>query len=402
MDFKHILSSLRRSPTGAVLVALQIALALAIVVNSLYIVTQRLEKLHADHGIDVPNIFTVGWTVSDAAAFNGEATIREDLAILRGLPGVAAATVTNAIPLSGGGSSTTIYTEPNEKGIQGNINVFYVDEHGAKTFGVKIAEGRDLDATVVRKPPRNSSGFAPEILLTRESAAEMFPKGTALGQTVYDSLSHPSKVVGIIDHMHGSWPESKLFGKVALAPEIPDEQYARYLVRAVPGQRDEVMKRAEEALSRVENGRVILKTRTLEYVAASTFADDRAMTIYLTVVIGLLLGIAALGIFGLAAFNVGTRTKQIGTRRAVGARRTDILRYFLVENWMITTTGVVVGCVLALLLGLWLSTTFELPRLNLYYLVGGALVLWLVGLAATLKPARRASQVSPAVATRTV
>jgi putative ABC transport system permease protein len=174
------------------------------------------------------------------------------------------------------------------------------------------------------------------------------------------------------------------------------------MVRARPGQRDSVMKAAEDALSKVDNGRVILRVRSQEYVAATTYADDRAMATYLGVVIALLLGISALGIFGLAAFNVSTRTKQIGTRRAVGARRTDILRYFLTENWLITTLGVVVGCVLALLLGYWLSTTFELPRLKLYYLVVGAGVLWVVSLVAALRPARRASMVSPAIATRTV
>ncbi len=126
------------------------------------------------------------------------------------------------------------------------------------------------------------------------------------------------------------------------------------------------------------------------------------MTVYLTVVVGLLLAISALGIFGLAAFNVSTRTKQIGTRRAIGARRFDIVRYFMVENWVITTAGVLAGCVLALLLGYWLSTVFELPRLKLYYLVAGVAVLWVIGLAAALWPARRAARVSPAVATRTV
>ena len=108
------------------------------------------------------------------------------------------------------------------------------------------------------------------------------------------------------------------------------------------------------------------------------------------------------GVFGLAAFNVSTRTKQIGTRRAVGARRFDIVRYFLVENWMVTTVGVFAGCALALLLGYWLSTAFELPRLKLYCLLAGVVGLWAVGLAAALVPARRASLVSPAVATRTV
>jgi putative ABC transport system permease protein len=174
------------------------------------------------------------------------------------------------------------------------------------------------------------------------------------------------------------------------------------MVRAKPGQRDAMMKMAEESLGRLDNGRVILRVASLDYIAAASYAEDRAMALYLAVVIALLLGISALGIFGLAAFNVSTRTRQIGTRRAVGARRLDILRHFMVENWLITSAGVVLGCVMALVLGYWLSTTFELPRLKLYYLVFGAVVLWTVSLVAALRPARRASLVSPAIATRTV
>jgi len=401
MDIKPILSSLRRSPTGAILVSLQIALALAIVVNSLFIIMQRFEKVNRDPGIDVPNIFFVGW-VPATDKFQGEVTIREDLAVLRSLPGVVAATVVNAVPLSGGGSSTSMYTEPNEKGRRGDMNYFQVDEQGLDTFGVKLAEGRNFDATMVTKPARNSSTSPAGILVTRDVARDMFPGESALGKTIYTGTSQPVTIMGIIDHMHGSWPGWDKVGNVALFPVISDETFARYMVRARPGQRDSVMKAAEDALSKVDNGRVILRVRSQEYVAATTYADDRAMATYLGVVIALLLGISALGIFGLAAFNVSTRTKQIGTRRAVGARRTDILRYFLTENWLITTLGVVVGCVLALLLGYWLSTTFELPRLKLYYLVVGAGVLWVVSLVAALRPARRASMVSPAIATRTV
>jgi putative ABC transport system permease protein len=401
MDIKPLLSSLRRSPTGAILVALQIALALAIVVNSMFIIVQRFEKMNRDPGIDVPNLFYVGF-VPSGERFQGEVTMREDLAILRGLPGVEAATVVNAVPLSGGGSSTSLYTEMNEKGKRGDVNYFQVDEQGVETFGVRLVEGRDLDAAVVTKPARNSSTSPPEILVTRDAAKEMFPGGAALGKTVYTGTNDPIQIVGIIENMHGSWPGWDKVGNVALFPVITDESYARYMVRAKPGQRDAMMRAAEDALNKVDNGRVILRVRAQDYIAANTFADDRAMTVYLVTVIALLLGISALGIFGLAAFNVSTRTKQIGTRRAVGARRSDILRYFLAENWLITSVGVVVGCILALLLGYWLSTTFELPRLKLYYLVLGVVLLWTVSLLAALRPARRASLVSPAIATRTV
>ena len=401
MDIKPILSSLRRSPTGAILVALQIALALAIVVNSLFIIVQRFEKVNRDPGIDVANIFFVSFQTS-SDKFQGEVTMREDLAILRSLPGVQAATVVNAVPLSGGGSMTSMYTEQNEKGRRGDMNYFQVDEQGLATFGARLVEGRSFDATIVTKPARNSSTSPSGILVTRDVARELFPDGSALGKTIYTGTNEPVAILGVIDHMHGSWPGWDKVGNVALFPVITDETMARYMVRAKPGQRDAMMKLAEESLGKVDNGRVILRVRSLDYVAASSYAEDRAMALYLTVVIALLLGISALGIFGLAAFNVSTRTKQIGTRRAVGARRTDILQYFLAENWLITTVGVVLGCVLAQVLGYWLSTTFELPRLKLYYLVFGVVGLWLVSLAAAFRPARRASMVSPAIATRTV
>jgi putative ABC transport system permease protein len=127
MDIRPILSSLRRSPTGAILVALQIALALAIVVNSLFIIVQRFEKVNRDPGMDVPNIFFVSFQAS-SDKFQGEATMREDLQMLRSLPGVQAATVVNGVPMSGGGSATSMYTESNEKGRRGDMNYFQVDE----------------------------------------------------------------------------------------------------------------------------------------------------------------------------------------------------------------------------------------------------------------------------------
>jgi putative ABC transport system permease protein len=393
MHIHPILSALRRSPTGAILVALQIALALAITVNSLYIIVQRIELIGRDPGLDVANTFIVG-IAPVGTTFNGEAAVREDLQLLRSLPGVVAATTINAVPLSGGGSSTRYFTEPGEKGKTSDVNYFEVDEHGLDALGVKLAAGRNFDASIVTHHDRNSSAFVPEVILSKVVGKELFPGESALGKTVYDGLGQPARVVGIVEHMHGSWPSWDKVDHTTFHPVVADEQQVRYLVRARPGQRDELMKLAEERLGAIDNGRIVSKVRSLEYVAASTYSDDRAMAVYLGVVIFLLLGVATLGIFGLAAFNVSTRTKQIGTRRAVGARRSDVVRYFMVENWLVTTAGVVAGCVLALLLGYWLSTTFELPRLKLYYLVVGVAVLWVVGLMAAL--------VSPAIATRTV
>ena len=105
--------------------------------------------------------------------------------------------------------------------------------------------------------------------------------------------------------------------------------------------------------------RVIESVRSLESFKQRSYQSDRITAIFLIIVTGLLVAVAALGIFGLATFNVSTRTKQIGTRRAVGARKRDIVRYFMVENGLITTAGIVVGCALALGVGYWLSLQYQ-------------------------------------------
>jgi len=111
--------------------------------------------------------------------------------------------------------------------------------------------------------------------------------------------------------------------------------------------------------------------------------------------------VTALGIIGLASFWVAQRRRQIGVRRALGATRGDILRYFQTENFLIVSIGIMLGMVLAYGLNLWLMRAYELPRLPLYYLPMGMVVLWLLGQLAVLAPALRAAAVPPVVATRT-
>lgn len=401
MSIRPILSALLRNKTGAVLVAIQIALTLAVVVNAVYIIVQRIEKIGRPTGLDEHNIFLVN-TQNYAKDFPYETTIREDLAYLNSLPGVVAATTINAIPLSGGGSSTEYYNQPGGKGEKTPGNYFEVNERGVDALGVRLESGRGFSASVIRPPVRITSEFVPELVMTRVMAKQLFPDKEPLGQTVYDSLGQPARLVGIIENMHGSWPDWDKVGNVVLHPVITCCDDISYFVRAKPGERDRLMRIVEDKIAAAKPGRVVNSVRTLDFYKKRSYDEDRHMAIYLGIVIVLLIAIASLGVFGLATFNVQSRTKQIGTRRAIGARRADIVQYFLVENWLITTCGIVTGCVLALGVGYWLHLRFELPLLKLYYLVGGVLGLWLLGLVATLVPARRAARVPPAVATRTV
>jgi putative ABC transport system permease protein len=117
-------------------------------------------------------------------------------------------------------------------------------------------------------------------------------------------------------------------------------------------------------------------------------------------VIVVLLTVTALGIIGLASFWVDQRRRMIGVRRALGARRVDILRYFQTENFLLTTIGIVLGMVLAYGINQFLMRHYELPRLPVGYIPVGAIALWLIGQLAILGPALRAVAVPPIVATR--
>src|SRR5699024_3443740 len=119
------------------------------------------------------------------------------------------------------------------------------------------------------------------------------------------------------------------------------------------------------------------------------FHRNRSMIgLLLASVLGLML-VTALGITGLANFWVQQRTKTIGVRRAVGATRHNILSYFKTENFLIVTGGIVLGAILAVALNLALMSHYEMPRLPLWYLVIGAIALWIVGQLAVLAPALR-------------
>ena len=120
----------------------------------------------------------------------------------------------------------------------------------------------------------------------------------------------------------------------------------------------------------------------------------------LATVIAALLIVTGFGIVGLASFRVQQRTKQIGIRRALGATRGQILHYFQIENFLLSSIGIVLGMLLAYAINQLLMGKYELPRLPLIYLPIGAITLWLLGQFAVFWPARRAAAVPPAVATR--
>jgi putative ABC transport system permease protein len=196
-----------------------------------------------------------------------------------------------------------------------------------------------------------------------------------------------------------SWDK---LGNVVIQPGKPLYTTNDYIIGVEPGMRDELLPIIEQKLGESNRQRVVKSVRTLEDMAARSYRRDRGMAIILTLVITLLIGLTVLVIAGLSSFHVTQRTRQIGTRRALGATRMHIVREFVLENWLVSTAGAALGAVLTVIVAYWLEVSFEMPRLDWRYLPAGVVILWAVSSLAVFEPARRAASVPPAIATRSV
>ncbi len=402
MGFGPMMSSLMRSKTGPFLVALQIAVTLAIVINSLFIVVQRVEKMNRDTGMDTNNVVVV-YVRGFGDNLDVVNSITNDIDLLKSIPGVVAATVSNHVPLSGSGSGTGLRTIADETVDSVSTARYRWGEEGLEALGIKLSRGRNFFPEEVNYILPDDNYPAPaSILVTQSLADDLFGEEDALGKTVYWGSMEPSIIVGIIDHMQGSWVNWDKLNNVVIQPGKPAYTTNKYLIRVEDGLRDELMPIIEQQLGESNRQRIVKSVRSLEEIASRSYRRDRGMAIILTIVISLLIALTALVIVGLSSFHVAQRTKQIGTRRALGAKRMDIVRQFMLENWLITTAGALFGIVLTAVVAYWLEVSFELPRLDWRYLPVGVVSLWILSTLAVLEPARRAASVPPAVATRSV
>ena len=407
MDIRPILSTLRRHKTAAALIVLEIALSCAIICNAVFLITQRLERMQRPTGMADAELVRINVT-GIGENENPTALSKQDVAALRALPGVTAATALNHVPFDNSSWNSSVSLQPEQA--MPNLNAaVYLGENLVVSLGLRVVEGRDftpdeyVDWEALNEA--NSKLSIPSVILTREAARKLFPGESAVGKNIYswNADDIPHRVVGVVDRLirpndNGGAGEE---GYSIVLP-VKNVTMGRFVLRTDPARRAEVQKAAVAALERNSNRRIILKQDPFTDVMANFYRQDKSMAWLLVAVIVALLVVTALGIVGLASFWVQQRTKQIGVRRALGATRGQVLRYFQTENFLLATLGIVIGMIGAYGINQLLMSSYELPRLPLLYLPVGALVLWALGQLSVLGPARRAAAVPPAVATRSV
>jgi putative ABC transport system permease protein len=412
MEIRPILSALLRQKTGPLLVAMQVAISLAVLANALFIVQERLVTSQRPSGI--ANEHEVGYLslVPTTRPSHNEilAQRQADLRALRAIPGVTAAAMTNQMPMSRSGRSGSIRVKPGTQTEIATPNVYFAEEDFAKTLGLRIVQGRDFTAQDIQEfdelRQNEKEAFPTNAIVTLELAKLMFPDTDRyVGRDFYfgfgpDEVAH---IVGVVERLQTTGASSGVAGEYSvIVPVRVSSASWRYVVRTEPGQLQRVMREAEDTLRRIAPAPEAIFVRTSDQDRTERYRNERAMAWMLIAVSALLLLITLSGIVGMTMLRVAQRRKQIGVRRALGARWSDIVRYFVTENLMISTGGIAAGLLLAIALNQLLMRQVGIGKLPLEYLAYGAAALWVLGIASVYGPASRAANTSPAIATRTV
>lgn len=411
MELRPILSTLRRHKTAAALIVLEIALSTAIICNALFLISNRIERMNRVSGQAENELVAV--RISGIADNKDAAAITlNDLQVLRSLPGVRNAESTNQVTF--GGSSWNSGVQLNKDQQQDNLSAttYLGGPQLFDTMGLKLVAGRQFNADEfvdwAKLDEPNAKVNIPSVIITRVMADKLFPGENAVGKSIYSWGEEPIRVVGVVEHLvrpnEQGGPTANEYSMM-FPINLPYEMGGNYLIRVTdPSRRQEVMRAAMKALETSGPTRIVSEeeSKTFEQLRQEYYRQDKAMAWLLVAVCVALLVVTALGIVGLASFWVQQRTRQIGVRRALGATRMQILRYFQIENFLLATLGIVIGMLLAYAINQLLMGKYELPRLPLYYLPFGAVALWLLGQVSVLGPALRAAAVPPAIATRSV
>ncbi len=419
MELGPIFRSLLRGKARFFLLTLESALTLAIVVNCLTIINDARAKMTRPSGFDDGNIISVQSRGFDQALKQDavrNALIHRDVELLAATPGVRSAAATFFLPWQGGGNSQelNVLGRPSEQIFR--TQIYGVDEHVFDTLGVHVTAGRNFTHEEVERdterlrqlfaserPPRDKrEPYDQQVLVSQKLSELLFGQESALGKVLEDSDGDTYTIIGVVDRFYNpyAWAIDDYAVFYANLPWGRADDTS-YLVRTEPGQTAAVGAVLEKLLLDSNAGRT-LRIRPLTAIKEDHFKATHAVVVMVTAVIFLLVFVTCLGILGVTSFSVAERTKQIGTRRALGARRLDIVRYFLVENGLMTVLGGVLGIGLAYALNWGLVTWVTGPKLELAYVLGGLFILALTGFVATLAPALRGSTLSPAIATRSV
>ena len=386
--------------TRSILVIAELSLALMLLVGAGLLI-RTLRAVHGvDPGFQPEHLLTAvvqlppdKYKTDEKDGGNGKlsAFSNELLARVRALPGVESATASGSLPMSMIELST-FHLEGQSEADQRSADMTSVRDDYFKTMGTPIMEGRSFSREDLEEKSK-------VIVMSELMAKTLWPNQDAIGRKIITGRKSDDAytVIGIARDTHDLGLDAPPEGTIY---RIGAPQNLIVILRTA-GNPNLLAKPLRGQIAALDQDVPVSDIRPMQELIESSFQDRRFQMWMFIVFAGLALGLAAVGLYGLLAYIVSARTREIGIRMALGAQITDVLRMVIKQGLVLAGLGAVIGLIAAGALSrLMLNLVFGVKTLDPLTYVATAATLVLVAVCACYIPARRAAKVDPMVALR--
>ncbi|HUJ31186.1 MAG TPA: ABC transporter permease [Candidatus Acidoferrum sp.] len=389
-----------RSRLLSYLVAGEVTLSLVLLIAAGLLLKDLLVILHMETGLRIEHVLTFYLDPPRAKYSTSQrsSALYEDLiANLKRAPGVDAAAAVGTLPMTSGmtGGSFEIEGRPKPADWVDTLVQYNTVTPGYfRAAGIPSLRGRDFDE-------RDTAVSEPVAIINDALARQFFPNEDPVGHRFKDDYDGSRRtIIGVVGSIKNQQP---------MNPPMPGF-YAPYPQKAwsdmwltvrATGDPAKLAALARGAVHDLDPDIPVLKIRTMPQVVADSLSEPMLLTSFLAGFAGFALALAAIGIYGIVAYSVSQRMREMGIRVALGASRGTILALILRRGAVLAGVGVALGVPLALAMSrLMGSLLYGISPRDLTVFVGVPILLFAVALAACLIPARRAMRVDPIVALR--
>ena len=394
-----------RALSGALVIG-QVAVALMLLIGAGLLIHSFAEALKVDMGLEPANVVTarIALTREHRASDDAANSIRERLLqAMKEIPGVTSAALSLSTPFQGGLPINAFALEndtlPPGAPQPGAYRVIVTPGY-AQTLGLKVVEGRFYEEADVARASRL-------FVVDQSFARKFFPNGSAIGGR-FSFAGRPDKpedwpvIIGVVKDVPHNGVEEKSgnpFIYQLLQPGGRPGGLTLFLRTDRPT--GDAVSALREKVRAIDPASPLFDVGVLQEAVDSSFDNRRAVMLLLVAFAGLAVFLSALGIYGVLAYDVSQRTREIGVRSAIGASRGQIASLILRQGLWKGGIGVVLGLVGAALLSRSMTTLlFNVRPTDPLVYAAVSLVLISVALVASYLPARRASRLDPLIALR--
>ena len=385
-----------RSLSGRnVLVACEVALAVVLLAGAGLMVQSLRQLMAVSPGFDTAQLLTFRLNTPDGAPRDSTPQFyHEVMARLAAIPSVTGVTVQDCPPLNGGCNGTVMWRldRPREPGGEPSVGVHWIGDDWLRVMDVRVVQGRGFDHSERADGTR-------AVLVSEAAASRIWPgespigKPVGVGQGGFDDAA--AMVVGVVQDLRyrtiDAPPEPDVYLPLRQSPRS-----RMMLMVRTSSSVDAITPAVRTALREVAPGLPVYDMRSMASRVADSTSYARFTTLLLTLFALVALGLAALGTYGVIAYSVSQRTREIGVRMALGARADDVVLLITRQGVLLGVIGAVCGTVVAIastrVLQLML---FEVSPTDIGTFAAIIVLLLLSVAIASWIPARRAAGIQP-------